>query len=177
MSRRSISTSRSMCGIFSVAEGVRILTDGDATVVTIPAADLGRELESMLTATPVSRGQPELVKKKKEARARPLRAAPAAGAGQGGRPRQRKRPPPRRKQRRRSKPCCIGPWVAHEDRHRARQPGQEVRTHRHNAGFSGGRSTCQGPAFLICPRRSITPWSAEGWPGVWRSFSPNPRPS
>ena len=60
------------------AEGVRILTDSDATVVTIQPPISVEKLESMLTATPaVTEGEPELVKKKAgEAEA----AAPAAGA-------------------------------------------------------------------------------------------------
>jgi len=61
------------------AEGVRILTDGDATVVTIQPPISAEKLESMLTATPtVTEGEPELVKKKKEGEA--AAAAPAAEA-------------------------------------------------------------------------------------------------
>jgi len=48
------------------AEGVRILTDGDATIVTIQPPISAEKLESMLTATPaVTEGEPELVKKAK----------------------------------------------------------------------------------------------------------------
>jgi len=65
----------------SVAEGVRILTDGDATVVTIQPPISVEKLESMLTATPVvTEGEPELVKKKKEGEGEAAAAAPAAGA-------------------------------------------------------------------------------------------------
>lgn len=59
------------------AEGVRILTENDATIVTIQPPISAEKLESMLTATPtVTEGEPEVVKKKKEGEA----AAPAAEA-------------------------------------------------------------------------------------------------
>ncbi len=64
-----------------VAEGVRILTDGDSTVATIQPPISDAKLEAMLTATPAAAteaGEPELVKKpKKEGEAA---AAPAAEA-------------------------------------------------------------------------------------------------
>ncbi len=63
-----------------VADGIRILTDPDATVATIQPPISDAKLEAMLTATPAvgaEAGEPELVKKpKKEAEA----AAPAAEA-------------------------------------------------------------------------------------------------
>jgi len=62
-------------------EGVRILTDGDATVATIQPPISDAKLEAMLTATPAvaETGEPELVAKpKKEGEA--AAAAPAAGA-------------------------------------------------------------------------------------------------
>lgn len=59
------------------AEGVRILTDADATVATIQPPISAEKLEAMLTATPTAAaaegGEPELVKKPK---------AEAAGAGE-----------------------------------------------------------------------------------------------
>ncbi|HTG01111.1 MAG TPA: 50S ribosomal protein L25 [Nitrospirota bacterium] len=62
----------------TVAEGIRILTDGDATVATIQPPISDAKLEAMLTATPAAgpeAGEPELVKKpKKEEEG----AAPAA---------------------------------------------------------------------------------------------------
>ncbi len=64
----------------SAPEGVRILTDEDATVVTIQPPISAEKLESMLAAAPAAaaEGEPELVKKaKKEGEAE---AAPAAGA-------------------------------------------------------------------------------------------------
>jgi len=65
-----------------VAEGVRILTDGDATVVTIQPPISDAKLEAMLTDAPVAAteaGEPELVKKpKKEGEV--AAAAPAAEA-------------------------------------------------------------------------------------------------
>jgi large subunit ribosomal protein L25 len=62
-------------------EGVRILTDRDATVVTVQPPISAEKLESMLTATPAAaEGEPELVKKKAgEAEA----AAPAAAGAKG----------------------------------------------------------------------------------------------
>lgn len=61
-----------------LSEGVRILTDSDATVVTIQPPISAEKLESMLTAAPAAEaGEPEVVGKKKEAEAE---AAPAAGA-------------------------------------------------------------------------------------------------
>lgn len=64
-----------------VAEGIKILTDGDATVATIQPPISAEKLEAMLTATPAAAaegGEPELVKKPKaEAGA----AAPAEGKG------------------------------------------------------------------------------------------------
>ena len=61
-------------------EGVRILNDSEATVVTIQPPISAEKLESMLTATPtVAEGEPEVVKKtKKEGEA--AAAAPAAEA-------------------------------------------------------------------------------------------------
>ena len=65
-----------------VAEGIKILTDGDATVVTIQPPISDAKLEAMLTAAPVAAteaGEPELVKKpKKEGEV--AAAAPAAEA-------------------------------------------------------------------------------------------------
>ena len=65
-----------------MAEGVKILTDGDATVVTIQPPISDAKLEEMLAAAPVAAtegGEPELVKKpKKEGEA--AAAAPAAEA-------------------------------------------------------------------------------------------------
>jgi large subunit ribosomal protein L25 len=64
-----------------VAEGIRILTDGDSTVATIQPPISEAKLEAMLTATPAvgaEAGEPELVKKpKKEGE---VAAAPAAEA-------------------------------------------------------------------------------------------------
>ncbi len=72
-----------------IAEGVRILTDPDATVATIQPPISDAKLEAMLTATPAAvteGGEPELVKKpKKEGEA--ATAAPAAEAkGKEGAP-------------------------------------------------------------------------------------------
>jgi large subunit ribosomal protein L25 len=68
----------------TVAEGIRILTDGDSTVATIQPPMSEAKLEAMLTATPAvaaEAGEPELVKKqKKEGEAG---AAPAAEAPKG----------------------------------------------------------------------------------------------
>jgi large subunit ribosomal protein L25 len=63
----------------NVAEGIRILTDADTTVVTIQPPISAEKLETMLAATPAApEGEPELVKKpKKEGEAA---AAPAAEA-------------------------------------------------------------------------------------------------
>jgi large subunit ribosomal protein L25 len=65
-----------------VAEGIRILTDGDATIVTIQPPISDAKLEAMLTAVPAAAteaGEPELVKKpKKEGEV--AAAAPAAEA-------------------------------------------------------------------------------------------------
>jgi large subunit ribosomal protein L25 len=60
-----------------LAEGIRILTDGDATVATIQPPISAEKLEAMLTATPAAAAEgaePELVKKPK------AEAAPAAEA-------------------------------------------------------------------------------------------------
>jgi len=68
----------------AIAEGVRILTDGDATVVTIQPPISDAKLEAMLSATPAvtEAGEPELVKKpKKEAEV--AAAAPAAAETKG----------------------------------------------------------------------------------------------
>ena len=68
----------------TIAEGVRILTDGDATVVTIQPPISDAKLEAMLSATPAvaEAGEPELVKKpKKEAEV--TAAAPAAAETKG----------------------------------------------------------------------------------------------
>jgi large subunit ribosomal protein L25 len=60
-------------------EGVRILTDGDATVATIQPPISVEKLEAMLSAAPAAEaGEPEVVGKKKEGEAEA--AAPAAGA-------------------------------------------------------------------------------------------------
>jgi large subunit ribosomal protein L25 len=60
-------------------EGVRILTDGDATVATIQPPISAEKLEAMLSAAPAAEaGEPEVVGKKKEGEAEA--AAPAAGA-------------------------------------------------------------------------------------------------
>jgi len=60
--------------------GVRILTDGDATVATIQPPISAEKLEAMLSAAPAAEaGEPEVVGKKKEAEAEAA-AAPAAGA-------------------------------------------------------------------------------------------------
>ncbi len=72
-----------------VAEGIRILTEPEATVATIQPPISAEKLEAMLTATPaaaVEGGEPELVKKpKKEGEA--AAAAPAAEAkGKEGAP-------------------------------------------------------------------------------------------
>jgi large subunit ribosomal protein L25 len=64
-----------------VAEGVRILTDPDATVATIQPPISAEKLEAMLTATPAvaaEGGEPELVKKPKAEA-----AAPAAEGAKG----------------------------------------------------------------------------------------------
>jgi len=65
-----------------VAEGVRILTDGDATIATIQPPISDAKLEAMLAAAPAAAaeaGEPELVKKpKKEGEA--AAAVPAAEA-------------------------------------------------------------------------------------------------
>jgi large subunit ribosomal protein L25 len=65
----------------AVAEGIRILTDPDATVATIQPPISAEKLEAMLTATPAAAtegAEPEIVKKpKKEGEAA---AAPAAEA-------------------------------------------------------------------------------------------------
>jgi large subunit ribosomal protein L25 len=61
----------------TVAEGIRILTEGDATVATIQPPISVEKLEAMLTATPPAAAEgaePELVKKPK------AEAAPAAEA-------------------------------------------------------------------------------------------------
>lgn len=67
------------------AEGIKILTDPDATVATIQPPISEAKLEAMLTATPaaaVEGGEPELVKKpKKEGEAEAAPAAEAKGAG------------------------------------------------------------------------------------------------
>jgi large subunit ribosomal protein L25 len=63
----------------AVPEGVRILTDGEATVVTIQPPISHEKLEAMLAAAPVAaEGEPELVKKPKKEEA--AAAAPAAEA-------------------------------------------------------------------------------------------------
>jgi large subunit ribosomal protein L25 len=60
-------------------EGVRILTDGDATVATIQPPISVEKLEAMLSAAPTAEaGEPEVVGKKKEGEE--AAAAPAAGA-------------------------------------------------------------------------------------------------
>jgi large subunit ribosomal protein L25 len=69
----------------TAAEGVKILTDPDATVATIQPPISDAKLEEMLTATPAAvaeGGEPELVKKpKKEGEAEAAPAAEAKGAG------------------------------------------------------------------------------------------------
>ena len=66
-------------------EGIKILTDPDATVATIQPPMSEAKLEEMLTATPAAvaeGGEPELVKKpKKEGEAEAAPAAEAKGAG------------------------------------------------------------------------------------------------
>ncbi len=68
-------------------EGIKILTDPDATVATIQPPMSEAKLEEMLTATPAAAaegGEPELVKKpKKEGEAEAAPAAEAKGAGAG----------------------------------------------------------------------------------------------
>ncbi len=68
-----------------VAEGVRILADGDSTVATIQPPISDAKLEAMLAAAPAAAaeaGEPELVKKpKKEGEA--VEAAPAAAEAKG----------------------------------------------------------------------------------------------
>jgi large subunit ribosomal protein L25 len=66
-----------------LAEGIRILTDADATLATIQPPISAEKLEAMLTAAPAPEtGEPELVKKpKKEEGA--AAAAPAAGEAKG----------------------------------------------------------------------------------------------
>ncbi len=70
-----------------VAEGIKILTDPDATVATIQPPISDAKLEEMLTATPAAvaeGGEPELVKKpKKEGEAEEAVAAPAAAEAKG----------------------------------------------------------------------------------------------
>lgn len=64
-------------------EGVKILTDPDATVATILPPISDAKLEAMLTATPaaaVEGGEPELVKKPKKEGEAAATAAPAAEA-------------------------------------------------------------------------------------------------
>ncbi|OGW35167.1 MAG: hypothetical protein A2010_04870 [Nitrospirae bacterium GWD2_57_9] len=66
-----------------VAEGIKILSDGDATVATIQPPISAEKLEAMLTATPAvatEGGEPELVKKPKAEAG----AAAPAGEGKGG---------------------------------------------------------------------------------------------
>jgi large subunit ribosomal protein L25 len=59
-------------------EGVKILNDPDATIVTIQPPISAEKLEAMLSAAPAAEaGEPEVLGKKKEAEAE---AAPAAGA-------------------------------------------------------------------------------------------------
>jgi large subunit ribosomal protein L25 len=68
----------------TVKEGIKVLTDPDATVATIQPPISDAKLEAMLTATPAAvteGGEPELVKKpKKEGEA----AAPAEAKGAAG---------------------------------------------------------------------------------------------
>ena len=68
-----------------LAEGVKILSDPDATVATIQPPISDAKLEAMLAATPVAAaegGEPELVKKpKKEGEAEAAPAAEAKGTG------------------------------------------------------------------------------------------------
>lgn len=69
----------------TAGEGIKILTDPDATVATIQPPMSEAKLEEMLTATPAAAaegGEPELVKKpKKEGEAEAAPAAEAKGAG------------------------------------------------------------------------------------------------
>jgi large subunit ribosomal protein L25 len=69
----------------TAGEGIKILTDPDATVATIQPPISDAKLEAMLTATPAAAaegGEPELVKKpKKEGEAEAAPAAEAKGAG------------------------------------------------------------------------------------------------
>jgi large subunit ribosomal protein L25 len=66
-----------------VAEGIRILTDGDSTVATVQPPISDAKLEAMLAAAPAvveEAGEPELVKKpKKEGEAAEAPAAEAKG--------------------------------------------------------------------------------------------------
>jgi large subunit ribosomal protein L25 len=60
-----------------VAEGIRILTEGDSTVATIQPPISAAKLEAMLAAAPAAAAEgaePELVKKKKEGEAAPAEA-------------------------------------------------------------------------------------------------------
>jgi len=69
-----------------LAEGIRILTDGDATVATVQPPISAEKLEAMLTATPAATGEgaePELVKKPK-AEAAPAEAKGKEGAKEAG---------------------------------------------------------------------------------------------
>jgi len=66
-----------------IAEGIRILTDGDSTVATIQPPISDAKLEAMLAATPaagVEAGEPELVKKPKKEGEAAAAVAPAAEA-------------------------------------------------------------------------------------------------
>lgn len=69
----------------TAGEGIKILTDPDATVATIQPPISDAKLEEMLTATPAAAaegGEPELVKKpKKEGEAEAAPGAEAKGAG------------------------------------------------------------------------------------------------
>jgi large subunit ribosomal protein L25 len=73
-----------------VAEGIRLMTDGDATIATIQPPISEAKLEAMLTATPAAAAtegaEPELVKKpKKEGEAE---AAPAEAKGKEAAPKE-----------------------------------------------------------------------------------------
>jgi len=65
-------------------EGVKVLTDPDATVATIQPPISESKLEAMLAAAPTAEGgEPELVKKKKEEEAAAAAAAPGGAKGAG----------------------------------------------------------------------------------------------
>jgi large subunit ribosomal protein L25 len=68
-----------------LGDGIKILTDPDATVATVQPPISDAKLEAMLTATPAvtEAGEPELVKKPKKEGEAEAAAAPAAGEAKG----------------------------------------------------------------------------------------------